>query len=29
MHNVYWISEYAPGEFVVAGWQATEGGNAE
>ena len=26
--NVYWISEYAPGEFVVAGWQATEGGNA-
>jgi hypothetical protein len=29
MHNVYWISEYAPGEFVVAGWQATEGGKAE
>lgn len=26
--NVYWISEYAEGEFVVAGWQETEGGNA-
>ena len=26
--NVYWISEYAQGEFVVAGWQATAGGNA-
>lgn len=26
--NVYWISEYANGEFVVAGWQETEGGNA-
>lgn len=27
--NVYWITEYADGEFVVAGWQETEGGNAE
>jgi hypothetical protein len=27
--NVYWISEYAPNEFCVAGWQETEGGNAE
>lgn len=26
--NVYWISEYAPNEFVVAGWQETDGGNA-
>lgn len=26
--NVYWISEYAQGEFVVAGWQATAGGSA-
>ena len=26
--NVYWISEYVQGEFVVAGWQATAGGNA-
>jgi hypothetical protein len=26
--NVYWITEYAPNEFVVAGWQATEGGSA-
>ena len=26
--NVYWISEYAQGEFAVAGWQATAGGNA-
>jgi hypothetical protein len=26
--NVYWISEYAQGKFVVAGWQETEGGNA-
>lgn len=26
--NVYWISEYVQGEFVVAGWQATEGGSA-
>jgi hypothetical protein len=24
--NVYWISEYAPNEFVVAGWQETDGG---
>jgi hypothetical protein len=29
VRNVYWISEYAEGEFVVAGWQETEGGNAE
>jgi hypothetical protein len=27
--NVYWISEYAQGKFVVAGWQETTGGNAE
>jgi hypothetical protein len=27
--NVYWITEHAPGEFCVAGWQETEGGNAE
>jgi hypothetical protein len=27
--NVYWITEYAEGEFVVAGWQETEGGNAQ
>jgi hypothetical protein len=27
--NVYWISEYSEGEFVVAGWQETTGGNAE
>ena len=26
--NVYWISEYAYDEFVVAGWQATAGGSA-
>ena len=26
--NVYWISEYVQGEFVVAGWQATAGGSA-
>jgi hypothetical protein len=24
--NVYWITEYAEGEFVVAGWQETDGG---
>jgi hypothetical protein len=24
--NVYWITEYAPNEFVVAGWQQTDGG---
>jgi hypothetical protein len=29
VRNVYWISEYAYDEFVVAGWQETEGGNAE
>jgi hypothetical protein len=28
VRNVYWITEYAPGEFVVAGWQETTGGNA-
>jgi hypothetical protein len=27
--NVYWITEYAPNHFAVAGWQETEGGNAE
>ena len=26
--NVYWITEHAEGEFCVAGWQETEGGNA-
>jgi hypothetical protein len=26
--NVYWITEYAEGEFVVASWQETTGGNA-
>jgi hypothetical protein len=26
--NVYWITEYAPNEFCVAGWQETTGGNA-
>lgn len=26
--NVYWITEYSPNEFVVAGWQETTGGNA-
>ena len=26
--NVYYISEYASGEFVVGGWQETTGGNA-
>jgi hypothetical protein len=29
VRNVYWITEYASGEFCVAGWQETEGGNAE
>ena len=29
VNNVYWISEYVQGEFVVAGWQATAGGSAE
>lgn len=28
VRNVYYISEYAPGEFVVGGWQETEGGNS-
>jgi hypothetical protein len=27
--NVYWITEYAPNEFCVAGWQETTGGNAQ
>jgi hypothetical protein len=27
--NVYWITEYAPNEFCVAGWQETTGGNAK
>lgn len=27
--NVYWITEHATGEFTVAGWQETAGGNAE
>ena len=26
--NVYFISEFAPGEFAVGGWQETAGGNA-
>ena len=26
--NVYFISEFAPGEFAVGGWQETTGGNA-
>ena len=29
VNNVYWISEYVQGEFVVAGWQATAGGSAQ
>jgi hypothetical protein len=29
VRNVYWITEYSQGEFVVAGWQETEGGNAQ
>ncbi|MBO5750857.1 MAG: hypothetical protein J6R80_00440 [Kiritimatiellae bacterium] len=28
VRNVYWLTEYVSGEFVVAGWQETEGGNA-
>ena len=28
VNNVYWISEYVQGQFVVAGWQATAGGSA-
>lgn len=28
VNNVYWISEYVQGEFVVAGWEATAGGSA-
>jgi hypothetical protein len=27
VRNVYYISEYAAGEFAVGGWQETEGGN--
>jgi hypothetical protein len=26
VRNVYWITEYAEGEFCVAGWQETDGG---
>ena len=29
VNNVYWISEYVQGQFVVAGWQATAGGSAQ
>lgn len=29
VRNVYWITEYAPNEFVVAGWQETTGRNAQ
>lgn len=25
--NVYYLSEYASGQFVIAGWQETAGGN--
>lgn len=28
VRNVYYISEYATGEFAVGGWQETAGGNA-
>lgn len=28
VRNVYYISEYADGEFAVGGWQETTGGNA-
>lgn len=28
VRNVYFISEYATGEFTVGGWQETAGGNA-
>lgn len=28
VRNVYWITEHAPDEFTVAGWQETAGGNA-
>lgn len=28
VRNVYWITEYASGEFAVAGWQVTEGGTS-
>lgn len=28
VRNVYYISEYAPGEFAVGGWQETAGGSA-
>lgn len=26
--NVYWVTEYAPNEFAVAGWQVTDGGTS-
>lgn len=29
VRNVYWITEHAKDEFCVAGWQETEGGNAQ
>jgi hypothetical protein len=29
VRNIYWITEYAPNEFAVAGWQETTGGNAQ
>jgi hypothetical protein len=29
VRNVYWITEHAPNEFCVAGWQETTGGNAD
>jgi hypothetical protein len=29
VRNVYWITEHAPNEFAVAGWQETDGGSAE
>jgi hypothetical protein len=29
VRNVYWITEHAPGEFCVAGWQETDGGTSE
>lgn len=29
VRNVYWITEHAPNEFCVAGWQETTGGNAQ
>jgi hypothetical protein len=29
VRNIYWITEYSPNEFCVAGWQETTGGNAQ